>query len=268
MPGLHDALMIVTDLDGSLLDHHTYRWQPAQPWLDRLKQHQIPLVFCSSKTASEIIPLQQQLGFSGAPFIAENGALVQLDSAEGDTVRHHAGKDYSEICHCLRRLRQQYQFRFSGFADFTDREVADITGLTVSNAALARRREASESLVWRDSEQQFTAFREALDAESLSLTQGGRFWHVMAKGSGKGAALAWLLQAYPSHHQQPFVTVGLGDGPNDAPMLDSVDYAVVIKGYSKTPIVLSRTDRHNIYETSHTGPDGWSEGLDYFIAQE
>ena len=30
-----------------------------------------------------------------------------------------------------------------------------------------------------------------------------------------------------------FITVGLGDGPNDAPMLDSVDYAVVIKGFSK-----------------------------------
>ncbi|KOC88737.1 mannosyl-3-phosphoglycerate phosphatase-related protein [Winslowiella iniecta] len=268
MPGLHDPLMIVTDLDGSLLDHHTYSWQPAQPWLDRLKQHQIPLVICSSKTASEIIPLQQQLGISGAPFIAENGALVQLDSANGDTVRHHAGKDYSEICHCLRRLRQQYQFRFSGFADFTDKEVADITGLSVSDAALARRREASESLVWRDSEEQFSAFRDALDAEGFSLTQGGRFWHVMAKGSGKGAALAWLLQSSPAHQLQRFITVGLGDGPNDAPMLDSVDYAVVIKGHSKTPIVLSRADRLNIYETRHSGPDGWVEGLDYFIAQE
>lgn len=267
MPGLHDALMIVTDLDGSLLDHHTYSWQPAQPWLDRLKQHQIPLVICSSKTASEIIPLQQQLGFSGAPFIAENGALVQLDSANGDAVRHHADKDYSEICHCLRRLRHQYQFRFSGFADFTNKEVAEITGLSVSDAALARRREASESLVWRDSEEQFTAFREALDAEGFSLTQGSRFWYVMAKGSSKGAALAWLLQAHPPH-QQHVITVGLGDGPNDAPMLDSVDYAVVIKGHSKMPIVLSRSDRQNIYESRHSGPVGWSEGLDYFIAQE
>ncbi|MFS2220904.1 mannosyl-3-phosphoglycerate phosphatase-related protein [Pantoea sp. B65] len=263
MPSLHDSLMIVTDLDGSLLDHHTYSWQPAQSWLEKLQQHQIPLVICSSKTASEIIPLQQQLGFSAAPFIAENGALVQLDRADGEVIRHHAGKDYSEICHCLRRLRQQYQFRFSGFADFTDQEVAEITGLTVRNAALARRREASESLVWRDSDQQFAAFRQALDQQGLALTQGGRFWHVMARGSGKGAALAWLLQQYP----QQYITIGLGDGPNDAPMLDRVDYAVVIKGHSKTAVTLTRQDRQNIYHTSAYGPEGWHEGLQYFIAQ-
>lgn len=264
MPGLHDGLLIVTDLDGSLLDHHTYSWQPAQPWLDKLHQHQIPLVVCSSKTASEIIPLQQQLGLSGAPFIAENGALVQLDSAGGDSQRHHAGKDYSEICHCLRRLRQQYQFRFSGFADFTDQQVADITGLTLRDAALARRREASESLVWRDTDEQFDAFRQALDKEGLALTQGGRFWHVMARGSGKGAALEWLLQHYSP---QGCITIGLGDGPNDAPLLDGVDYAVVIKGHSKTPVTLTRQDRQNIYYTTKFGPEGWSEGLQHFISQ-
>lgn len=264
MPGLQDALMIVTDLDGSLLDHHTYSWQPAEPWLEKIRQHSIPLVFCSSKTASEIIPLQQKLGFSGAPFIAENGALVQIDTADGASQRHHGGKDYSEICHCLRRLRQQYQFRFSGFADFSDREVAEITGLTPREAALARRREASESLVWRDSERQFDAFRAQLAAEGLELIQGGRFWSVMASGSGKGAALAWLLRNYPQ--QRPLTTIGLGDGPNDSPMLEKVDYAVVIKGYSKTPVTLQRQDQQNVYHTSAYGPAGWSEGLQHFIS--
>ncbi|MSE15042.1 mannosyl-3-phosphoglycerate phosphatase-related protein, partial [Pantoea agglomerans] len=33
MPDLHQPLMIITDLDGSLLDHHTYRWDAATEWL-------------------------------------------------------------------------------------------------------------------------------------------------------------------------------------------------------------------------------------------
>lgn len=77
MPTLQDPLIIVTDLDGSLLDHHTYSWQPAETWLKRLRAHQIPLVICSSKTAAEIVPLQQKLGISDEPFIAENGAVIQ-----------------------------------------------------------------------------------------------------------------------------------------------------------------------------------------------
>ena len=36
MPYLDDPLIIFTDLDGSLLDHHDYSWKPAQPWLDKL----------------------------------------------------------------------------------------------------------------------------------------------------------------------------------------------------------------------------------------
>ncbi|MDU6441647.1 MAG: mannosyl-3-phosphoglycerate phosphatase-related protein, partial [Pantoea sp.] len=29
MPSLQQPLLVITDLDGSLLDHHTYRWDAA-----------------------------------------------------------------------------------------------------------------------------------------------------------------------------------------------------------------------------------------------
>ncbi|QKJ87592.1 Mannosyl-3-phosphoglycerate phosphatase-related protein [Paramixta manurensis] len=265
MPDLYDPLMIVTDLDGSLLDHHTYCWSPAQPWLTRLQQHAIPLVICSSKTAAEIIPLQQQLGLSNAPFIAENGALVQYQDAHDAPLRHYFGKRYSEICRLLHPLH--HQFRFTGFADFSEQEVAEMTGLSLHDAMLSRRREASETLIWRDSEAQRIRFQQHLAQEGLTLIQGGRFWHVMSSNGGKGAALAWLLQNIQTPKAKSWLTLGLGDGPNDAPMLDSVDYAVIIKGYSKFPVELTRTDEENVYRTNAYGPEGWSEGLDYFISQ-
>ena len=40
MPSLRDTLLIFSDLDGSLLDIHTYDWQPAMPWLDKLQDNQ------------------------------------------------------------------------------------------------------------------------------------------------------------------------------------------------------------------------------------
>jgi mannosyl-3-phosphoglycerate phosphatase len=57
MLSLQDSLLVITDLDGSLLDHHTYSWQAAEAWLARLEEHEVPLVICSSKTAAEIMPL-------------------------------------------------------------------------------------------------------------------------------------------------------------------------------------------------------------------
>jgi mannosyl-3-phosphoglycerate phosphatase len=49
------------------------------PWLDRLQDNQIPVILCSSKTAAEMLDIQQDLGLEGLPFIAENGAVIQPD---------------------------------------------------------------------------------------------------------------------------------------------------------------------------------------------
>ncbi|MFU9137948.1 mannosyl-3-phosphoglycerate phosphatase-related protein [Erwinia tasmaniensis] len=265
MPRLSDPLMIVTDLDGSLLDHHTYSWQPAQSWLDRLTAADIPVVICSSKTAAEIIPLQRALGISGMPFISENGAIVDGGSAGSVPPVVQQGKDYAGLCDTLQRLRSQYDAKFTGFADVTQKEVADWTGLSLHDALLAKQRQGSESIIWRDSPEKFTLFQHWLADEGLELVQGGRFWHVMNQGGGKGAALAWLLEHLSPPSSSRYLTVGLGDGPNDAPMLESTDYAVIIKGYSKTPIGLLRNDNENIFHSTHYGPQGWSEGLTHFI---
>lgn len=268
MPMLNESLLIVTDLDGSLLDHHSYSWQAAQPWLDRLQQHQVPVVLCSSKTASEILPLQRQLGLMGLPFISENGALAQIDQpGYPQPLRRHGGADYASICYTLNRLRQQQGYKFTGFADVSEAEVAQWTGLTLADAANARQRTASESLIWRDDPQRFPAFRQQLAEADLTLVEGGRFWSVMGKESGKGAALHWLLANYPPPGGNSWTTIGLGDGPNDAPMLDAVNYAVVIKGHSKTPVQLNRTDSDHIYHTDAHGPVGWAEGLDVFLGR-
>ncbi len=43
-------LIIFTDLDGTLLDLHTYSFEKSLPGLGLLRQKNVPLVFCSSKT--------------------------------------------------------------------------------------------------------------------------------------------------------------------------------------------------------------------------
>ena len=46
--------IIFTDLDGTLLDHRTYTYEPALEALSVIKSHQIPLILTSSKTKAEI----------------------------------------------------------------------------------------------------------------------------------------------------------------------------------------------------------------------
>ena len=68
-------LLVFSDLDGSLLDHHDYSFGAALPAIEALRQRGVPLILCSSKTRAEIEPLRARLD-NRDPFIVENGAAV------------------------------------------------------------------------------------------------------------------------------------------------------------------------------------------------
>ncbi|PBI79127.1 mannosyl-3-phosphoglycerate phosphatase [Rahnella victoriana] len=270
MPYLDDPLIIFTDLDGSLLDHHDYSWQPAQPWLDKLAAARIPLILTTSKTTAEVANLQAALHLTHQPYIAENGAIIHLPSEwqTADAAPFHIhGAAYPEIRQTLVELRQRYDFEFRGFGDVTPEQVAVWTGLSATDAALAMQREASEPLVWFGNDLDFAHLKKCLAREGLALTRGGRFWHVMGAGAGKGQAVQWLTAQYQQKRGQPVISIGLGDGPNDLSMLDTVDHAVVIKGHHDHPMPLERDFPSHVFRTTEFGPQGWSQGLDHFIAR-
>ena len=271
MPSLHltDPLLVVTDLDGTLLDPHTHQWDGARDWLTRLITQQVPVVLSSSKTAAEIITLQKEMGLQGLPFIAENGAVVQLDenwSDHPDFPRLRSGADHEAILRVIETLRQQHGYKLFSFDDVDDKTIAEWTGLTPKLAAMARLLEASQTLIWRDTDERLEAFNQQLNDVGLVLQEGGRFWHVLDARGGKGQAIRWLVEQYHQREGALRTTLGLGDGPNDASLLDNVDYAVVVKGLNRHGVVLENSDPSRVYRTQLAGPDGWSEGLDHFIS--
>lgn len=269
MPELGDNMLIFSDLDGSLLDHETYDWQPAAPWLRRLKQHDIPVIITTSKTACETTLIRRELGLEHCPFIAENGASIALPGhwhTHADYPCKLFSTGYVEICALLERLRLEHHFNFIGFATLTDSDVATLTGLPLADAKRARQRHASEPLLWHDDDTALQRFIHQLNNHGLALTQGGRFYHVMGKGISKGCAARWLGQQYLHVTGAIPITLSLGDGPNDVTLLQSTDYAVVIKSQSQQHIALGESYMGKAYFTQDTGPKGWSEGLSHFIS--
>lgn len=268
---LNDALLVVTDLDGTLLDPHTHEWEAAQSWLTQLVNHQIPVVLSSSKTSAEIITMQQEMGLTGLPFIAENGAVIQLDESWSDDPhfpRMRCGTDHEAILIVIEKLRQQHGYKLFSFDDVDDKNIAEWTGLSPKMAAMARLLEASQTLIWRDTDERLAAFEKQLNETGLVLQEGGRFWHVLDAQCSKGEAINWLKSQYQQREGKRRVTLGLGDGPNDASLLDNVDYAVVVKGLSRHGVILKHDDPQRVYRTQAAGPEGWREGLDHFIGRE
>lgn len=268
MQGLDSPLLVFTDVDGTLCDSHTGDWHAAAGWLERLRLHHIPVILCSSKTAAEMIDLQKTLGLQGLPFIAENGAVIQLDERWQDHdsfPRIITGSPHEEIARVLNQLRQKQGWKFTTFDELDERVLAEITGLPPAQASLARLQEASETLIWRDSDEHMAAFDTALAGLGLCFVQGARFWHVLDERGGKDQAVNWLTRQYRHYTGKRPFTIGLGDGPNDAPLLDSVDHAIVVKGLNRQGVRLRNDTPDRVYHSQSEGAAGWREGLDHFF---
>lgn len=260
MLDLSSQLMIISDLDGSLLDHYNYDWKPAQAWLDQLYKHEVPVVFCTSKTAIEVQSLQQQMQLDW-PFICENGATVYIKhEPHVMATQPEYALNYTQICKKISEIQQQGDYQCIGFCNMSAQDVSQYTGLSLHSAGQAKIRLGSEPLLWQDSEQQRVKFTQQLHTMGLEMIQGGRFWHVVNQGANKAFALDYLLKHYTNKN---FITVGLGDSPNDLQLLEFTDYSVVIKNHKDQHIELQK--QQQVKYTDGYGPTGWAEGLSYFI---
>ncbi|MDJ0878917.1 MAG: HAD-IIB family hydrolase [Halieaceae bacterium] len=243
-------LLVVTDLDGTLLDHDSYSFAPATDALDLLRRRQVPLVLCSSKTRPEMEVLQAALDIN-APFICENGAAIYTP---GEDEPEALVPPRAVVLAVLNRLREQDGFVFTGFADMTVEDIVDATGLSAEAAALAATRDFSEPLRWEDSEARLQDFHERLAEHELRAQQGGRFLTV-AGLTDKGAALTLLRQRYGASA----TVIALGDSPNDLAMLAAADIAVIIK--SARSESLDPQGPARVIRSREPGPAGWQEAM-------
>jgi mannosyl-3-phosphoglycerate phosphatase len=254
------SLLIFSDLDGTLLDHHSYSWEAARPALERLAGQGIPLILNTSKTAAEVVAIHREMQLD-APYVVENGAAVILPEKDSpcDRTAHIFGRNYSELLDVLSGIRQGRAFDFTGFSDMSAGQVAAATGLAPGQALLAKQRTSTEPLIWNDSADLLPEFRARLSGYGLKLVKGGRFYHVLDQAAGKGRAMRWILNHFfRDRVGADLFTVALGDGPNDLDMLEQADLAVVIPAPSGIAVE-PRT--HKILHATAAGPEGWNRAV-------
>ena len=262
------SIVVLTDLDGTLLDHDTYDWHAAQSALDLCRLRNIPVVLVSSKTRAEMDVLRRTLALA-APFISENGGGIFFPGEMAESPPQQArperglwkwtlGSPYGDVVSALKRIRKRLKWKIAGFADMSVDEISTHTGLDRASARLAAMREFDEPfLVHSPSRPDERLLNEAASDEGLSLSVGGRFRHLHGK-SDKGRAVDELLAWYGCRHRD-LVSVGLGDSPNDFPMLERVDVPILVRSTKEYPDLGKRIPR--IRMTRLTGPAGWNEAV-------
>jgi mannosyl-3-phosphoglycerate phosphatase family protein len=265
--------LVFTDLDGSLLDHDTYRYDAAVPVLELLESLRIPVIMVSSKTRVEILALREELA-NEHPFIVENGAAVMIpenyfirapescELRDGFWVRSFSPPRESWSAP-LAALHAALPGCFEDFASAGAEGVARMTGLPLEKAGLANKREYSEPVQWRGSDEELDYFLHELAGAGATVMRGGRFYSV-GGDCDKGRALRWLRDQYRlAAGASSVYDLAIGDGQNDAPMLDAAHRALLIPAHGRALPQLSRKD--GVLVGEGVGPQAWAAGVQAWL---
>ena len=218
----NSRIWIVTDVDGTLMDH-SYDLTPAKNTILRLKELKIPVILCTSKTASEVKVIQKDLGLND-PYIVENGAAIYSNSVIEGSWEIILGESYQKLEYILKKLSYDIDFQLIPLNDLSDSEANSLTGLSGNSLNLMRDRHWSMPFL-NPPDHLEEDLKQFCKNYEVVIFRGNRMSHLLSKNSSKGKAIKKLKEFSKNSNVK---IIGLGDSPNDLPLLQEADYRVVI----------------------------------------
>jgi mannosyl-3-phosphoglycerate phosphatase len=263
--------IIYTDLDGTFLDEKNYSFLESLTALRVAQERGVPVIFCSSKTRAEIEHLRRAAEVDD-PFIVENGGAIyaperyfpfSIDdsmSLDGYDVIE-LGESYSGLVAIFRMLRAgPPNFDIVGFSDLTAKEMALECSMTLDEAERAKARGYTEPFRFSDiTPEKIDIFLERIRQSGRQFSVGGRYHHLQGNYD-KGQAVEILTRLYYRVYGK-ITTIGIGDSPNDFPMLAKVDFPIIVKRPSgdHNPELVAQVPQARL--TEGIGPRGWAEAV-------
>jgi len=221
---IKSSLWVVSDVDGTLMDH-SYDLTPAKDTIKTLQKLSIPVILCTSKTASEVKVIRKELNLSD-PYIVENGAAIygeNLKEVNGEII---LGKKYEHLEEILNFISKEIDHRLIPLNNLTDQEATELTGLKGNSLNLMRDRHWSMPFLNPPSYLEEN-IQNCCRKFKVDIFKGNRMSHLLSINSNKGKAIH-ALKKYSNI--QNIQIIGLGDSPNDLPLLLNSNIRIVIPG--------------------------------------
>ena len=252
---------IVTDLDGTLMDEN-YDISPAKKTLKLLADLDIPVIPCTSKTASEVRYFRKENGLID-PFIVENGAAVygSFDNnlSEWELV---LGESYEELRIVLMKISEEVNYQLIPLNDLDHNQIFELTGLP--NQGIERALERKWSVPFLNPPDQIIE-KISLICESYNVHvfKGNRMSHLLSRKSHKGEAVNKLKFHLKNEDVK---IIALGDSQNDLPLLEYADVSIVIPGKNGANKYLQKgIDKGDFILANAPHAKGWSNSVEDII---
>ena len=218
----NNKVLIFTDLDGSLLDRDTFKFDKILQYIKDLISKGIFIIPNSSKTKNEIDSFNKELD-EDLPFIVENGAAIYnlnlINASFPEKIS--LSREISEILDIFNnKISKKYKSKCKFIKNLTSDKQLQIFGQSKEKVKLSMKREYSIPLLYDGSKAEKVDLIKSVNNVGLSLQEGGRVINLCDKIS-KSRAMKNVVKIFKKISKEKLITIGVGDNFND---LDTVSY--------------------------------------------
>ena len=250
-------ILIFTDLDGSLLDKETFKFDVIKDYFKELVRNGIIIIPNSSKTEAELLDFNEQNNLD-LSFIADNGSSIhRLNKI------HQNLPDKIIISRTKDEIRNIYEENIS--LDFKNKithileleieKQQKILELPLDKVKLAIKRDHSLPIKFNGTEIEKNEFTKILKNSGLTIQTGGRIMNV-CDNVNKSIAMSKALQLIRKQLDDEIITIGVGDNENDIEMIKQTNYPCLVKNDNFNSSLINID---NLIKSSQLSPLGWAD---------
>ena len=258
-------VIILTDLDGTMVSHVDYSYGDLKQILRDLKAErtQYIVIPCTSKTELEVLQFGKDIGLNG-PYIVENGGkIIPADRGLFSTFRDQFSVPFSQIKKLLDSFPSHIRKSIKCLHEMSVTDIAQMTGLGDIDAANAKNRKHSLVFGLVKEDDVLMEIEDLLKNTNYKITRGGRFFHMISRRDKAKAAQELIEWGLNKGLDGNFEVWSFGDASNDLSLLKMADKSAII-----TNVMVSQqhliSSLPRAYVSKKGAPAGWRESLEVF----
>ncbi len=266
---MHGKIIIISDMDGCILDE-TYNYLSSLDIIKYVYKNKYLLILNTSKTRSEIKYYLDKWGLWSKEYgyVVENGAAIylSLNTTIPDIFSKHGfrrvdheytlvnGLEASIITKMVSDIIEKTRGKALWLHDLTPQYFSRITGLPIELAVLALKRDYSQ--IFHPLDKSIVGdIISNINSRGLRVSTGSGVIYSVTGDHDKGTAVSQLIKLFNDLYSGEYVTIGVGDGLNDLPMLKVTDYSIILG--CRRELVEGLRGREKVYASCDRGPKAW-----------
>ncbi len=250
------SIIIFTDLDGSLLDRDSFKFDQIKNYLKNLIDDGIIIIPNTSKTEKETKEFINELG-SEVPFISENGSSIHGLNLINTNFPNKIvlSRDKQELIKIFdSKVPKELQDKCKFVSNMNSKQQSDIFGLKNNKLKNALDRKYTIPFLFEGDKIQKNRLLKILRSSSLTMQEGGRVINL-GDNTNKLKSMNQVIKIYKKVENKIKV-IAVGDNFNDLDMLRNCDLPCLV---FNDQFKQDQINIDNLIVSDKPSPEGWAD---------